>query len=266
MPFFYQPAFKPVSPDAHQLTTAMSNDLDRRKAGLKDANPDDIQRIVCSYAAQGKNEFQVLLKHVPEQLKDAVSNATECLVRSGWMQRTSGKHGYRINPDHDLGAVRFQTVDDLGKWRIETRTGCVILDDSYSLRPLDDLAALNHRSIVFLEMPQPEKQLTILQGWTEAPSRRWYSLDDTPPDAVPQPEDWPQFVELIQKAGDMRGRHPFVPYEHEGKRGFLTSNTMAALRIIENASHRHWGRRCMPLLISTDPKHMRVQVHPGLQA
>jgi hypothetical protein len=263
--YFYTTAFKPVNEAARHAVAKMKEDLDRRKSGLKNASDEQIERTLAGFLTQGKHPYEVLLKHVPEEDKDAVRDATECLVRAGWLNRTQGKFGYQLNPDIDFGYLKFQSVEDQGQWRIETATGLVCLDDSYLLRPLQDLRGLNHRKLTFLAVPNPDLQLCWLQGWLSAPSRRWYEVPSDEPEAVPHPEDWPAYTKLIQHAGNMRGRLPFVPYEYEGQKGWLTHNITAALRVVEQASFRHWGRRCSPLLISQDPLYMRKCVHPGLQ-
>lgn len=264
MTYIFQPNFVAASPDAHKIVTLMQNDLDGRLAGIKNASPDQLERVQAGFIAQGKHPFDVLLKHVPEAEKETVKDCLDCLVRAGWINRHSGKNTYQLNPDRDYGYIRVQTPKVTGKHRIETATGCVITDNSYLLRPLSDLKTLNYKKACFLEIPAPDYQLCIMTGIIEAPSRRWFSISDPEAENYTYPLGWDHFTDMIQTMGDRYGRVPFVPYETDGKKGLLTNSEKRGLFLIQNGLHRHTGRRCSPLIHVHDIQYMRVKTHPGL--
>lgn len=262
--YYYCTNFKPKNEEAKKAVQEMRSALDYRKAGLKGASEDQLQRILAGFIAQGAKPFEVVLKHVPEEDKAAVTSATECLVRSGYIQRTKGKQGYKKSESWDIGFCQFQTPEGKGPHRVNTRTQITITDESYKLRPLEDLKLLQSKKATFLGVPKAETQVNIFSGWVEAPSRRWWDLEGYEDKPFASAVAWEDFSDLVQNEGYKRGKLPFLDCEHNGQKGWLVNDVERAVRAIAYVTHKNLGPRGNPLMVTHETEFGRSFVIPGL--
>lgn len=261
--YYYQTNFTPKNEGSKKAVQEMRSALDYRKTGLKAASEDQLQRVLAGFIAQGVKPFEVLLKHVPEEDKAAVTSATECLVRAGFLQRTKGRQGYKTSDSWDIGWCEFHTPGGKGA-RVNSRSQIVITDDSYKLRPLEDLKLLQNKKLTFLAVPKVETQVNIFSGWVEAPSRRWWDLEGYEDKPFACAVGWEDFSALVKEQAHKRGNLPFLEYEHKGQVGWLVNDVERALRTIAHVTHKHLGRRGSPLMVSHETEFGRSFVIPGL--
>lgn len=148
--------------------------LDNRLSVVKEATQDDLDRVLVSFLAYGANEFHVAMETIPDQDKELVAVCRDTLAGK-LLQRTKGRNGYRVREDQ-LGPYSVTTTGAESKFRVLTKYGSVILDDSYHDIPLDQLKTLNYYPISSITVIKPHLQTSwCVTG--EGPALRWQGVE-----------------------------------------------------------------------------------------
>lgn len=156
--------------------------LDKRLSVVREATRDDLDRIVVSFLAYGGNEFQIAMDSIPDQDKELVAVCRDAFVGT-LLQRTKGRNGYQIREDQK-GPYSVTTRGAESKFRVLTKYGSVILDDSYHDIPLDQLRTLNYYPISSITVIKPYLQ-TSWCVTSEGPALRWLDVEgDELPETV----------------------------------------------------------------------------------
>lgn len=157
-----------------QKVEELKSYLDNRLSVVKEATQDDLDRILVSFLAYGSNEFQVARETIPDQDKELVAVCRDTLVGK-LLQRTKGRNGYRVREDQ-LGPYSVTTIGVESKFRVLTKYGSAILDDSYHDIPLDQLKTLNYYPISSITVVKPNLQTNwCVTG--EGPALRWLNVE-----------------------------------------------------------------------------------------
>lgn len=157
-----------------QKVAELKSYLDNRLSVVKEATQDDLDRILVSFLAYGANEFQIAMETIPDNDKELVAVCRDTLSGK-LLQRTKGRNGYRVREDQ-LGQYSVTTIGVESKFRVLTKYGSAILDDSYHDIPLDQLKTLNYYPISSITVIKPHLQTNwCITG--EGPSLRWQGVE-----------------------------------------------------------------------------------------
>lgn len=148
--------------------------LDNRLSVIKAATLSDLERVLVSFLSYGGLEFQIAMDSIPESDKELVAVCRDALVGK-LLQRTKGRNGFRVREDQ-TGGYRVTTTGPEGRYRIMTKYGAAILDDSYNDIPLDQFKTLNYFAISSITVIKPHLQTNwCVTG--EGPALRWLNVE-----------------------------------------------------------------------------------------
>ena len=148
--------------------------LDNRLSVIKDATQSDLERVLVSFLSYGGLEFQIAMDLIPERDNELVQVCRDALV-GNLLQRTKGRNGYKVREDQSSG-YSVTTTGAESKFRVLTKYGSAILDDSYHDIPLDQLKTLNYYPVSSITVIKPHLQTSwCVTG--EGPALRWQCVE-----------------------------------------------------------------------------------------
>ncbi|MDT1063081.1 hypothetical protein RM190_14485 [Paracoccus sp. CPCC 101403] len=204
--------------------------LDGRTKAVKEATDNDVERVLTSFFAYGGNEYQIILDQVPEQDRPLLAECREALTGEV-LQRTTGRNGFKLKSSW-FNIYETETPTGNSRYRVDTTYRSVILDDSYTNTPLDQILSFNHQRCGYIKVISPYTQTKWLVS-CQAPASRWHGVD------VEDEMLTFEWLEIHNKlVQDNRYNRSIAPYNHDT---FLCHDVDQAVRALNISAAKVTG-------------------------